>query len=75
MALTQQQMVNLNQLLATYPSSANHPTLLAEMFVALAASSPTAAAEWRAQTLAAIQAAQAAVDAPYSVAQTTINNS
>jgi len=74
MALTVQQQARLNQVLAFYTSTTNHPNILAEMFEAFVISNPVAAAEWKNEVLAKVQAQQVATDQPFTDSISAINS-
>lgn len=76
MALTAAQKIRLNALLAQYPSSSTHSTILADMWELLPNTAPVnaAKAEWKTETAAKIAALQAQVDQPFTDGQDAINN-
>ena len=76
MALTAAQKIRLNGLLAQYPSSSSHPTMLADMWELLPNTAPVnaAKAEWKSETAAKLTAFQAQVDQPFTDGQDAITN-
>jgi hypothetical protein len=73
MALTTAQKIQLNRVLAQYPSSASNPTMLADMWEAVSA--PALKSAYKTEVLAKINALQTQTDAPFAAALDAINNS